>query len=152
MNNDNSNIGNPIPGTYFHTTAQLSFIHSRIYRNIYSLEALRQPEADLLREIRDLDYLLDEWKESIPSIERPSLARNRGNNLPEVDIRTALFQVQYHHCMVMVHQASSRCTSWVQNQDTSEMGSSLAISVNASRSLLGKCLDSQLDLRSYNML
>ncbi|KAJ5711302.1 hypothetical protein N7488_005458 [Penicillium malachiteum] len=69
-----------------------------------------------------------------------------------IDMRHTVFQLQYHHCMVMIHQASSRCSDWVENQDTRGMYSSLAISVAASRSLLHKFLDFQMELDSHNLL
>ena len=144
-------FGEPYPGTFLHSSIRLAFIHSRIYQGLYSPNALRQSNADLLRTIRDLDRDIDKWRESVPSNLRPSMAP--GNQAPElVDMRTSVWQLNYHHSMVMVHQASSRCPSWTENQDTRGMYSSLAISVVASRSLLQKFLDNQMDLDSHNLL
>ncbi|KAJ5725479.1 uncharacterized protein N7483_006836 [Penicillium malachiteum] len=143
--------GNPCPGSFFHTAIRLSILHARIYQELYSPISLRQSNANLLKSIRDLDHEVHEWSESIPSNIRPSMLPK--NQAPEsVDMRTTVFQLQYHHCMVMIHQASSRCSSWVENQDTRGMYSSLAISVAASRSLLHKFLDYQMELDSHNLL
>ncbi|KAL4965430.1 fungal specific transcription factor domain-containing protein [Aspergillus stella-maris] len=67
-------------------------------------------------------------------------------------MRYSIFHLQYHHCMVMIHQASSRCTSWLQNQNTQGASSSLAISVAGSRSLLHQFKSSRLDLGPENLL
>ncbi|KAJ6185260.1 fungal-specific transcription factor domain-containing protein [Penicillium mononematosum] len=127
--------------------AQLATIQSQIYRRLYSVTALSQTDAELLCTIRDLDELLDDWKHSIPSQSRPSFKHRR----PEVeDITSSILQVQYHYCMVTIHQASGRCISWTQN--TRGPGSSLAINVQASRSLLQKFSHFELRINRYNLL
>jgi hypothetical protein len=57
-----------------------------------------------------------------------------------------LFKMQYHYCMSAIHQTSSRCTAWVRNQDTRVAGSSLAISIGASRAVLNRFLDTSPQL------
>ncbi|RAK95014.1 uncharacterized protein BO80DRAFT_369880 [Aspergillus ibericus CBS 121593] len=141
--------GDPYPGSYVDMYARLALIQSRIYRDLYTPSALRKPDADLLRTIRDLDHAIEEWRESIPSGNQPSLITSAPR---DSDMRYSIFHLQYHHCMIMIHQASSRCASWEQNQDTRGTSSSLAISVAASRSFLGGFLYSQLELGSQNLL
>ncbi|PYI14777.1 putative C6 transcription factor [Aspergillus violaceofuscus CBS 115571] len=143
--------GNPSPGTYLHTYARLATLQSRIYRDLYSPSALRQSDADLLRTIRDLDHELEAWKTTLPPVNQPSFAAGR-RTPPHRDMRFSIFHVQYHHCMVLIHQTSSRCAAWIRNQDTRGTSSSLAISVAASRALLEEFLESRLELGPENLL
>ena len=141
--------GDPYPGSYVDIYARLAVIQSRIYRDLYTPSALRKPDAELLRTIRDLDDSIEDWKDAIPPNNRPSLITTAPQGS---DMRYSVFHLQYHHCMIMIHQASSRCASWEQNQDTRGTSSSLAISVAASRSFPRGFLYSQLELGSQNLL
>ncbi|OJJ72686.1 hypothetical protein ASPBRDRAFT_42418 [Aspergillus brasiliensis CBS 101740] len=127
---------------------RLAMLQSEVYHRLYSLKALRQTDAQLLGAIRDLDSALEIWRMSIPTDFRPRLI-DRETNI--MDTPNTLFQLHYLYCMGMIHQASGRCSVWVQNQDTSEAGSSLAISVEASRSMLQKFLDDRLDFNKSNL-
>ncbi|RDW63234.1 Zn(II)2Cys6 transcription factor [Aspergillus mulundensis] len=144
--------GDPDPGSDLHTYVQLAFIQSRIQRDLYSPIALQQPEANILRTIRDLDHELDMWKRSLKSSNQPTLLAGGRDPLHNTDVRFSIFHLQYHHCMVMIHQTSSRCASWVQNKNARDPSSSLAISVTASRSLLQQFVASSLDLGPANLL
>ncbi|GFF81421.1 C6 zinc finger domain protein [Aspergillus udagawae] len=120
--------------TMFLTLIRLSLVQSKIYHGLYSFSAQRQSDADLLATIRSLDIALDEWRSSVPAFS--GLSIHQENRLAEF-----LFEMQYHYCMAAIHQTSSRCTAWVRNQDTRAAGSSLALSVAASRSALRKFLE-----------
>ncbi|PWY91023.1 C6 zinc finger domain protein, partial [Aspergillus heteromorphus CBS 117.55] len=127
---------------------RIAVLQSQIYRGLYSVPALRQTDAQLLGTIRDLDNALEVWRSSVPFSNRPRFNDRDSHALSTPD---TIFQLQYLYCMTMIHQASGRCSSWVQNKDTSEAGSSLAISVEASRSLLQKLLDDRLHLDRNNL-
>lgn len=149
--------GDPLPGSYLRSYVVLASIQSRIYRELYAPAALKQSDARLLERIRDLDCSLENWRSSLPFGNRPSLVTLRtrrppSSNPESFDMRTSVFHLQYHHCMIMIHQATSRCTWWIQNQNTHGTGSSLKISVAASRSLLGSFLFSSFELDSQNLL
>jgi hypothetical protein len=145
-------FGDPYPGSCLHSYVRLAFIQSKIHRDLYSPCALKQSNADLLRVIRDLDHSLEAWRNTIPLVNRPSLVAYTGIIRQYVDLRASIFHLQYHHCLLMIHQASSRCDSWTGNLDTQGTGSSLAISVTASRSLLGRFLHAPFELGSQNLL
>ncbi|KAI2904527.1 transcriptional regulator family: Fungal Specific TF [Aspergillus niger] len=134
--------------TEFLAGIRLAMLQSEVYHRLYSLKALRQTDAQLLGAIRDLDSALEIWRMSIPTNFRPRLIDRETNAL---DMQNTIFQLHYLYCMGMIHQASGRCSSWVQNQDTSEAGSSLAISVEASRSMLQKFLDDRLEFNKNNL-
>lgn len=121
--------------TMFLTLIRLSLVQSKVYHGLYSFSAQRQSDADLLATIRSLDIALDEWRSSVPTFS--GLSIDRENRMADF-----LFEMQYHYCMAAIHQTSSRCTAWVRNQDTRAAGSSLAVSVGASRSGLRKFLES----------
>ncbi|GAB1204999.1 hypothetical protein APSETT445_003665 [Aspergillus pseudonomiae] len=132
---------------FFTPFARMAIIQSQIYRRLYYVVARNKTDSELLSTIRDLDQLLEDWKLSIPMDARPSLThRPTGGE----DIPSAVFQLQYHYCMATIHQASGRCISWTQ--DTRGPGSSLAMSVEASRSLLNIVSHSELHLHRYNLL
>ncbi|GIJ85227.1 hypothetical protein Asppvi_004083 [Aspergillus pseudoviridinutans] len=120
--------------TMFLTLIRLGLVQSKIYHGLYSFSAQRQGDADLLATIRSLDIALDEWRSSVPTFSDLSIHNN--NRMADF-----LFEMQYHYCMAAIHQTSSRCTAWVRNQDTRAAGSSLALSVAASRSVLRKFLE-----------
>lgn len=144
---DAQNIGLSRCSPLFIPVARMAIIQSQIYRRLYSVVAQNKTDAELLSTIRDLDQLLEDWKLSIPMDVRPSLThRPTGGE----DIPSSIFQLQYHYCMVTIHQVSGRCMSWTQ--DTRGLGSSLAISVEASRSLLKIVSHSELQIHRYNLL
>ncbi|PYI07240.1 hypothetical protein BO78DRAFT_406725 [Aspergillus sclerotiicarbonarius CBS 121057] len=132
----------------FLTCIRLAILQSQVYHGLYSMKALRQTDAQLLGTIRDLDDALETWRMSIPARNRPRLIDRETD---AVSTPNTLFQLQYLYCMAMIHQASGKCSVWVQNHDTSEAGSSLAISVEASRSMLQKFLDDRLHFDKNNL-
>ncbi|KJK60591.1 fungal transcription factor regulatory middle homology region [Aspergillus parasiticus SU-1] len=144
---DAQNIGLSGCSPLFIPVARMAIIQSQIYRRLYSVVAQNKTDAELLSTIRDLDQLLEEWKLSIPTDVRPSLTHRPtgGEGIP-----SSIFQLQYHYCMVTIHQVSGRCMSWTQ--DTRGLGSSLGISVEASRSLLKIVSHSELQIHRYNLL
>jgi hypothetical protein len=144
--------GDPYPGSYLHTYVLLARVQSDIYRELYTPKAFRRSDADLIRIIRNLDHALEQWKDSIPVGNRPSLMNLAGDAPQVIDLRFSIFHIQYHHCMLMIYQCSSRCTSWTGNQDTQNTSSSLAISVAACRSLLQAFLTRRLELGPPNLL
>ncbi|KAL2825875.1 hypothetical protein BJY01DRAFT_256149 [Aspergillus pseudoustus] len=119
----------------FITIIRLGLVQSEIYRGLYSCAALRQSDAELLATIRRLDSALEEWWSSVPIFTPEGVAHG------EPTMADFLFKMQYHYCMAAIHQTSSRCTAWVLNQDTRAAGSSLALSVGASRAVLTKFLE-----------
>ncbi|KIX03170.1 uncharacterized protein Z518_06721 [Rhinocladiella mackenziei CBS 650.93] len=121
---------------------RLSLIKSKAYEKLYSPHALRKSDAELLKDIRELDHLLETWRQSLPPKTRPtfSFSQELPNISPERDepnIPAFLLRLEYHHCMTTIHQASSRCKNWAENQRVSEaLGSSLDLALESSRSLL----------------
>ncbi|KAJ4341545.1 hypothetical protein N0V85_009859, partial [Neurospora sp. IMI 360204] len=185
---------------------RLTLIKSKTCKLLYSASALRKSDAELLRDIRELDDELERWRLSVPERYRPALSLPRtspgglqrqrqgqegsekgsgggcyfqvpGHKQQEQEqeeqgqgqkkqghgygksydptisaesIRTILINLQYHHLVATIHQATGRCRAWQNrssmleentNARTGEMlmegvSSSLALSVEASRSTL----------------
>jgi len=110
---------------------------------LYSAEALRKSDADLLRDIRELDEELESWRLSVPPRHRPALSlsveapRWSSSDLPR-SIRTIVVNFEYQHLMMTIHQATSRCRAWTVEGglEINSVKSSMAIAVEASRSTL----------------
>ncbi|KAL4972284.1 putative C6 transcription factor [Aspergillus desertorum] len=128
---------------------RLAIVYSHIYRRLYAPSAMGQTDAELLCTIRELDGLLEEWKLLIPASTRPTFRRRPTD---AESMTSSVFQLQYHYCMATIHQASGRCKFWTGNRDTRRQGSSLVISVAASRSLLRKFFELELQFHQYNLL
>lgn len=124
----------PFPGSPW-----LSIIKSKAYNALYSARALKKTDAEILRDIRELDDDLECWRLSIPLSYRPTVAFARAT-LPEdvLAMPSTMLHLDYNHCVATIHQATSRCQAWTSgNQDEMEgVGSSLELSIEASRSSL----------------
>lgn len=57
---------------------------------------------------------------------------------PNMSMHSVMLRLNYHLCMTIIHQASSRCKAWAKGQSGVMEGisSSLTLSVEASRSTL----------------
>ncbi|KAJ6197855.1 fungal-specific transcription factor domain-containing protein [Bipolaris maydis] len=124
----------PFPGS-----PELSIIKSKAYNALYSARALRKTDAEILRDIRELDDDLECWRLSVPLSYRPTVAFARAT-LPEdvLVMPSTMLHLDYNHCVAAIHQATSRCQAWISgNQDAMDgVGSSLELSIEASRSSL----------------
>ncbi|EAL88852.1 C6 transcription factor, putative [Aspergillus fumigatus Af293] len=122
----------------FPVDLRLSIIKSRAYSALYSFRGLQKTDAELLKEIRELDDELERWRMSVPPEWRPTLSFSHETPDPNVSMHSVMLRLNYHLCMMIIHQASSRCKSWVQGQGglIEGVSSSLALSVEASRSTL----------------
>ncbi|KAL2264190.1 hypothetical protein VTK26DRAFT_896 [Humicola hyalothermophila] len=120
---------------------RLDMIKSKTYTLLYSARAQRKSDAELIRDIRQLDDELEAWRLSVPPGFRPSISRREGQarSLPEPrKMEHAMIHMEYHHLVATIHAATGRCRSWTNHQSF-EMGgvsSSLALAVEASRSTM----------------
>jgi len=120
---------------------RLSRIKSKAYEKLYSPHALHKSDAEILKDIRELDDLLETWRQSLPRKSRPSLSYSQEAEhvaMDEyLDPPAFMLRLEYHHCMTTIHQASSRCKNWANNHRIDEgLSSSLDLALEASRSLL----------------
>lgn len=118
---------------------RLSMIKSRAYDALYSVGALQKTDAELLRAIRELDADLERWRVSLPGRIRPTVSFSHDTPIDaSMDMGVVMLRLDYHHCMATIHQATSRCKAWTGSEEgvMDGVGSSLALSVEASRSTI----------------
>ncbi|KAL0937299.1 fungal specific transcription factor [Colletotrichum truncatum] len=120
---------------------QLTIIKSTISRTLYSVAAMKKGDAELLRDIRELDDGLERWRMSVPQSYRPTLTFPRGTvaiRNGRMGMEEIIMHFEYHYLMAMIHRASGRCRCWASGEGGGLEGvsSSLALSVQASRSTL----------------
>jgi hypothetical protein len=123
------------------TDLRLIKIKSRIYKAIYSRQAMQQPDAGLIKTVRDLDEELEEWRLSIPPQYRPSLS-TVAQQVTNIDLPFRIYainmQMDYYHCLTMIHRACGRCTVWNRGSTTvcNGIATSLKLAAESSRASL----------------
>jgi hypothetical protein len=117
---------------------RLSIIKSRAYNTLYSVKALHKSDAELLKDIRELDDDLEQWRLSLPPKFRPTLSFSHETPIADKSMQSIILRLEYHHCVAAIHNASGRCRAWAggQSGEMEGVSSSLALSVEASRSSL----------------
>lgn len=122
----------------FPVDIRLSIIKARAYNALYSFKGLKKTDAEILKEIRELDDELEKWRLSIPLAWRPTLSFVKETPDPNANMHSVILRLNYHLCMTIIHQASGRCRDWSKEEGGIMHGvnSSLALSVEASRSTL----------------
>ncbi|KAK3387975.1 hypothetical protein B0H63DRAFT_167718 [Podospora didyma] len=124
---------------------RLSLIKSKTCKLLYSARALRKSDAELLRDIRELDDELERWRLSVPRKHRPALSICEGtkvefNSEISDSVRTIVINFEYHYLVASIHRATGRCRAWAKGEtgdgEREGVSSSLALSVEASRSTL----------------
>ncbi|CAL5869887.1 uncharacterized protein PFLUO_LOCUS4119 [Penicillium psychrofluorescens] len=134
IDDENSPYDQPV----FPFDLRLSIIKSRAHTALYSVSSLQKSDAELLKAIRELDDELEQWRLSVPPEWRPTMSFKFEAPDPTASMHSVMVRLNYHLCMTIIHQASSRCKAWVNAQSGIMEGvsSSLALSVEASRSTL----------------
>ncbi|KAH8654335.1 hypothetical protein BGZ61DRAFT_435100 [Ilyonectria robusta] len=126
---------------------RLGQLKGKAFRLLYSVQALGKSDAELLRDIRELDNEIETWRLSIPLKFRPALSISQHPRLvPEIKLPQSMqhiaLRLEYHHLMATIHRASGRCypispdASFHEGERSSAIDSSLALALEASRSTL----------------
>ncbi|KAL4980949.1 hypothetical protein BDW66DRAFT_156087 [Aspergillus desertorum] len=136
-----------IRGPIFPVDLRPSMIKSRAFAALYSHNGLRKSDAEVIRSIRELDEELECWRTSLPPHLRPQLSFTPKHDKPK-NTFLILTHMNYYSCVNLIRLASSRCNAWrlpFPHGGTLIHGlqSSLALSVEASRSLLLFLRDSE---------
>lgn len=135
-----NSLGRPfLPGDL-----RVAVIKSKALQRLYSAQALKKSDAELLRDIRELDDELEEWRLSLHPRFRPTLSSRAADCTidPNVNMSQKMHYIitnfEYHYLMATIHQATSRCRSWDKGEsgEVDGVSSSLALSVEASRATL----------------
>ncbi|KAF4451993.1 transcriptional activator Mut3p, partial [Fusarium albosuccineum] len=134
--------------SYLHGDIGLSHLKGKANRLLYSAQASRKSDPTLLRDIRELDSELEEWRLSLPANVRPSLSISLMSppSLHETQLsrrmRIILVHLEYFYLMIATHHASGRCTALdpqvehLEGSSTSVLDTSLALCLEASRSTI----------------
>lgn len=129
---------------------ELSLIKAKTGKSLYTAKSLKKLDAELLRDIRELDDELENWRMSIKKEWRPSLIQSGSplhcgisqadvNDMsPAQTMQTIINHFEYYYLMATIHSATSRCKVWanIEDGDIDGVGSSLELTVQASRSTL----------------
>lgn len=117
---------------------RLAIIKMRAYNALYSVKALHKSDAELLKDIRELDDELEHWRMSVPPRFRPTLSFSHETPVIDKSMKSLILRLEYHHCVAAIHRVSGRCRAWAggQSGEMDGVSSSLALSVEASRSSL----------------
>jgi len=121
---------------------RLDMLKSKTYQLLYSARALRKSDAELIRDIRELDDELEAWRLAVPPTFRPwlSLRHDQPTSMSELrHMERVMVYVEYHRLIAAIHAATGRCSSWSTDKPfemPEGVGSSMALAVEASRSTL----------------
>lgn len=126
---------------------RLSMIKEKACRLLYSPRAFRISDSQLLLNIRQLDYELEQWRLSIPVLMRPRLAIPSDHPLlpPDASISQSTqcinLQLDYHYTLTAIHTTVRRCGTTNEDESLAEdlhsvVHSSIDLSLEAGRSTL----------------
>jgi hypothetical protein len=94
----------------FPTNLGLAVIKDKIFNRLFSHRAMQIPDAEVLKNIRELDEELEEWKSTIPARLRPQNTQAEPMPNPvELSVHGLLLHIEYYHCVAWIHSASARC-------------------------------------------
>ncbi|KAJ3544621.1 hypothetical protein NM208_g2957 [Fusarium decemcellulare] len=120
----------------------LAIIKSKVYRKLYSSPTFKKTDACLLKDIRELDDELENWRESLPSTLKPSLSSTQGLT-PDImqhpfGMKVVFAHLEYLHLVAAIHRACGRCRIWSTGEggEVRAISSSLTVAIQASRSTL----------------
>lgn len=130
----------------FPRDVRLGQIKERVCRLLYSPQAFKDFDSQVLLNIRHLDDQIENWRLSIHSPQRPALISSSfltSLGSKANDMRYIYLQLEYLYLMVVVHMTVRRFR--VSSTDISDIAedrhrlihSSVDISLEASRSILG---------------
>lgn len=126
----------------FPSDLRLTIIKSRVLRALYSPEAANKPDADILRDVRELDDELERWRLSIPQHMRPNLSSAQPSKFADcfntsVGGILLFVHIEYLYLVCFIHQACWRFEPQsLLGSQSQAMQSSLELSVQASRTIL----------------
>jgi hypothetical protein len=112
----------------FRLRVHLAVIQGRIYKSLYSLQALRHSEQERIAAVQDLDRMLENWKRGIPFDFQPE---NIGRPLSRSSVlHLVILHLSYLNCLTMVHRVSIQNKHWTTNVlNSSKQGLSMGQSV-----------------------
>lgn len=130
--------GQLFEGSIFPVDIRLSVFKSKAYAALFSEQGRKKPVLDLLRDIRELDEELEEWRASLPS-EWKITVLFHPPRVSEISENPGLLilRLHYHNCMTIIHRVSDRFKGVMPlcRQLQGCIHSSFMLSLEASRSI-----------------
>lgn len=94
----------------FRLMCEFAIISSKVYKQLYSVEASRQSDGQLLNTIGDLDKELEDWKDKIPIDFRPE-HEIKATHTPLV-LHIVVLHFSYYNCLATIHRMSVHHGYW----------------------------------------
>lgn len=116
------NVGSFVLGgtkvNLFRLLTEFAIIQSRIYKQLYSTEASKQPIEKLLTIVGNLDNQLEEWKSRIPTNFQPEL--EAATCLPR-NMQVLVLHFGYYNCLATLHRMPSYWLSRLSDQTVQDL-------------------------------
>ncbi|KAM0342263.1 hypothetical protein ACHAPU_009668 [Fusarium lateritium] len=94
----------------FRVMCEFATIESEVYKRLYSVQATKQSDGELLSTISELDTKLEEWKDSIPIDYRPEHDIN-ASHTPLI-LHIVMLHLTYYNCLTTIHRMSVHHGFW----------------------------------------
>ncbi|KAI5461332.1 fungal-specific transcription factor domain-containing protein [Mariannaea sp. PMI_226] len=94
----------------FRVMCEVAIIESEVYKRLYSVQASKQSDGDLLNTIGELDQKLEAWKDSIPIDFRPE-HDIKASHTPLI-LHVVMVHFTYYNCLTTIHRMSIHHGYW----------------------------------------
>lgn len=94
----------------FRVMCEFATIESEVYKRLYSVQATKQSDGELLHTIGELDHKLEEWKDRIPIDYRPEHDIN-ASHTPLI-LHVVMLHLTYYNCLTTIHRMSVAHGLW----------------------------------------
>ncbi|KIV91403.1 hypothetical protein PV10_05946 [Exophiala mesophila] len=94
----------------FRLMCEFAIISSKVYRQLYSVQASKQSDGELLNTIGELDKELEAWKDSIPIDFRPE-HEIKTEHTPLI-LHIVVLHFSYYNCLTTIHRMSVHHGYW----------------------------------------
>jgi hypothetical protein len=123
---------------------KLAVINSKVHKMLYSVSGTRKPDSILLRDVRELDEELENWRQSVPAPFRPLMRITEETNAHiesdsiHIQMKATVTSLEYYYLVGMIHAVCGRCSAWgnLDSMERAGVQSSLQLHLAASRSEL----------------
>ncbi|KAF4978656.1 hypothetical protein FZEAL_4999 [Fusarium zealandicum] len=94
----------------FRVMCEFATIESEVYKRLYSVQATKQSDGELLNTIGELDKKLEEWKDHIPIDFRPE-HDIKASHTPLI-LHVVMLHLTYYNCLTTIHRMSVHRGYW----------------------------------------
>ncbi|KAI8714446.1 hypothetical protein NCS52_01164400 [Fusarium sp. LHS14.1] len=94
----------------FRVMCEFATIESEVYKRLYSVQATKQSDGELLNTIGELDQKLEDWKDRIPIDYRPE-HEIKASHTPLI-LHVVMVHLTYYNCLTTIHRMSVHHGYW----------------------------------------